>query len=125
MTIKKSFITIYRRPKANNRLMNQQDWENRENWFVNREEGLTYKSSLGGEEAAEEAFHLTNAPEDCLEEDQKRLLERLEFKGPSLSVGDIVRVEPIVRTSLPEYYLCKSFGWEKFEGDVISLLKHL
>jgi len=75
-----------------------------------REEGLTYKSSLDGEEAAEEAFHLTNAPEDYLDEDQKRLLKRLEFKGPSLSVGDVVRVEPIVRTSLPEYFLCKSFN---------------
>lgn len=118
--IKKSFVTLFRLT-----------WDDsyfsvRENWFVNRESGMSYSSSLEGEEAAEEAYHLTNAPEELLSEDQKRLLNRLEFKGRSLSTGDVVKVEPVVRgSSFPEYYLCKSHGWEKYEGDTISLLKHL
>lgn len=100
--------------------------DDREKWFVVRESGFSYKSKLKGEEAAEETFHLTNAPDECLEEEQKEILKEQQFKGPSLAVGDVVRVEPIVRGSAqPEYYLCKSFGWEKYGGDVIELLKHL
>ena len=118
MKVNKSFISIYQQP------WELRNGDKREEWFVYREEKVNYKSSLSGEKAAEEAFHLTNAPEECLEDDQKELLKSLNFKGPSLSVGDVVRVEPIVRTSLPEYYICKSFGWERFEGDTISLLKY-
>lgn len=101
--------------------------EDRENWMYHRRERLSYHSSKEGEQAAEEAFELTNAPEDYLTPEQLDLLKSLKFKGPSLSVGDIVRVEPYIRQhSTPaEYYLCKSFGWEKFEGNVIELLKHL
>ena len=117
----KSNITVYRAP-WNSTIR----FEDRENWFVVREPGFFYKSALKGEEAAEEAFHLTNAPDECLEDDHKQILKEQNFKGPSLSVGDVVRVEPIVRGSkLPEYYLCKSCGWEKYCGDVIQLLKHL
>jgi len=114
-------ITVYRAPWNS-----VAHFEDRENWFVVREPGFSYKSKHAGEEAAEEAFHLTNAPDECLEEDQKQLLKEQNFKGPSLSVGDVVRVEPVVRGfKLPEYYLCKSFGWEKYCGDTIQLLKHL
>jgi hypothetical protein len=119
MKVSKSFITVYQQP------WEFRNWDSREEWLVERVEGVSYKSSLTGEAAAEMAFHLTNAPEEMLDEDQKILLEELNFKGPSLSVGDVVRVEPIVRTSLPEYYLCKSTGWEKFAGDTITLLKYL
>ena len=111
----KSNITVYR--ALWNSLVH---FEDRENWHVIRGPGISYRSKLVGEEAAEEAFHITNAPEDCLEDEHKKILTEQQFKGPSLSVGDIVRVEP-----MPEYYLCKSFGWEKYEGDVIQLLKHL
>ena len=100
----------------------------RENWFEDRNQHISFDCEETGEKAAELAFHLTNAPEEILEEDQKRLLKRLEFQGPSLSVGDIVRVAPYLQnanSALPEYYLCKSFGWEKFEGNTIQLLKHL
>ena len=119
MKVTKSLITVYQES------WNNRNWFSREQWFVDREEKISYKSALTGKEAAEEVFHLTNAPEEMLDENQKNLLKKLNFKGPSLSVGDIVRVEPIVRTSLPEYYLCKSVGWEKFEGDTITLLKYL
>ena len=88
--------------------------------------GLEFRTTSKGESAAEEAFHITNAPEEMLTEEQKIILKDTGFKGPSLSVGDIVKISPIVHGSyLPEYYLCKSVGWEKFEGDVIQLLKHL
>jgi hypothetical protein len=119
MKVNKSLITIYQQP------WESRNWDSREDWLVERLEGISYKSDLCGEAAAEQAFHLTNAPENCLNDEEKILFKSLNFKGPSLSVGDVVRVEPIVRTSLPEYYLCKSFGWEKFTGDTITLLKYL
>lgn len=117
----KSRVTIYRLPWSL-----EYRYE-RENWFQNRAQGITFDSLQEGEKAAEEAFHLTNAPLECLEDEQKELLEKLQFKGPSLSVGDVVCIEPYVKKhSTPcEYYLCQSFGWEKFEGDVIELIKHL
>jgi hypothetical protein len=118
----KSNVTVYRAPWTPLLRFS----EDRENWYVEREPGFSYQSKLKGEEAAEEAFHLTNAPEDCLEDNHKEILAEQQFKGPSLSVGDVVRVEPIVKGSkMPEYYLCKSFGWERYGGDVIQLLKHL
>lgn len=98
----------------------------RDNWYIERQSGFSYQSKFEGEKAAEEAFHLTNAPDDCLEEDQKQILIDQNFKGPCLSVGDVVRVESSVKGSMmPEYYLCKSFGWEKYKGNVIELLKYL
>jgi hypothetical protein len=116
----KSTVTIYRRPWQLEIL------DNRENWYQDREDGLTYVSDLQGEAAAEEAFHLTNAPTDCLNENQQEMLSLLNYKGPSLSVGDVVRVEqyPKQHSTPADYYLCKSFGWEKYEGDVIQLIKH-
>jgi hypothetical protein len=120
MKEKKYCVTIFRLPWGKTI-----DWERREEWYLFREEGMSFKTHLAGEEAAEEAFHLTNAPEDCLEESQKEFLRFLNFKGPSLSVGDIVRVAPVLRDTFSDYYICKSFGWEKYEGDYFKLLKHL
>ena len=120
MKAKRSYVTIFRRPWEINI-----DWDKREEWYQSRSEGMSYASSLVGEEAAEEAFHITNAPDECLTDSQKQLLKEQNFKGPSLSVGDVVKVGPIIREVLPEYYMCKSFGWEKFGGNVIELLKHL
>jgi hypothetical protein len=101
------------------------EWDKREDWYLTREEGMSYKSSLKGEEAAEQAFHITNAPDDCLSEDEKLILKQQDFKGPSLSSGDIVKVSPIVYSGVSDYYMCKSFGWEKFSGDYFKLLRHL
>jgi hypothetical protein len=117
----KSVVTVYKF------YWTEETFNKREEWFQDREQGIVYTSKLSGEKAAEEVFHLTNAPEECLTEAQKSLLQFLEFKGPSLSVGDIVRVEeyPKYHSGPAEYYLCKSFGWEKFQGDVIELMKWL
>lgn len=102
------------------------DYKNRENWYQPRISGMIYYTDLEDEKAAEEAFHLTNAPEECLSEEHKNLLSKQNFKGPCLSVGDVVRVEPVLRGyCLANYYLCKSFGWEKYEGDRLKLLRYL
>jgi hypothetical protein len=119
---KKFNVTLFRLPWTTSH------FEDREKWFIGRESGMSYYTDLGGEKAAEEAFHLTNAPSDLLTEEQKQILKEENFKGPSLSVGDVVRVESVIRlntNSFPEYYLCKSFGWEKYNEDPISLLRHL
>jgi len=118
----KSNITIYRLPWDVSFNLN-----NRENWLQYREAGVSYDSNLDGEAAAEEAFELTNAPLEYLNESQQELLKSLEFKGPSLSVGDVVRVDPLIfwGPKLPEYYLCKSHGWEKYDGDSIKLIAFL
>jgi len=119
--MKKTEITLFRLPWNVSTLRNE-----RENWFQDRVSGLSYYTDLEGEQAAEEAFHITNAPEDYLTDDQKEVLLKHNFKGPSLLVGDVVRVESVVRgRDLPEYYLCKSFGWEKFDGDRFHFLRHL
>ena len=117
----KSTVTLYELPWT------LQHLDIREDWFVDREEGIIYPSELEGEAAAEEAFHLTNAPTDYLTESQQEMMKLLDFKGPSLSVGDVVKVESYPRDNkrLPAYYLCKSFGWEKFNKDTIQLIKHL
>lgn len=112
----KSKITIYRLPWG-------RELNDRENWFHHRDEGFSYSTALEGEAAAEECFHITNAPEECLTDNQKEILTEADFKGPALSVGDIVKVQPLTKPN--EYFLCKSYGWEKYEGDVIELIKNL
>lgn len=118
----KSVVTLYRRPWGTFVTLDE-----REKWFAKREIGFSYTSELDGEAAAEEMFHVTNAPIELLTEDQQNMLKLLHFNGPSLSVGDIVRVESYLKKhSTPsEYYLCKSFGWEKYGGDVIDLIKYM
>lgn len=58
----------------------------------------TYEWPMSGEEAAEEAFDLTNNP--------SREDERLEEygHGRSVSTGDVVEVDGVK-------YVCLSFGW--------------
>lgn len=117
----KSICTVYRLP------WNEYRHELTEDWFQTRVELFRFRTDLEGEKAAEEAFHITNAPEEILTEQQKEILKENSFKGPCLSVGDVVRVSSSSRPpgTHPDYYLCKSQGWEKFDGKVIQLLKHL
>jgi hypothetical protein len=61
---------------------------------------------------AEKMFHLTNAPVECLsEEDQAILGQKEAYKGPALSVGDVVAVESGDR--LHKRFLCLPSGWEE------------
>lgn len=73
-------------------------------WTLPRNHRYTYLTDSKGIDACEEAFTIFNAPEDYLEEWQKFIARG--YKGPSLSVGDIVEVNG-------EDYLCCSIGWEK------------
>jgi len=118
----KSTITIYKYPWSPVRFLSD-----RENWFQERESIFSFNCLLEGEEAAEFAFHVTNCPYDMLEEEFKSIVKN--FHGPSASVGDIVKVDRYMRqpgdNHVPEYYLCKSVGWEKYDDCVIELNKYL
>lgn len=70
---------------------------------LNRSNLFSYKTELSGEDAAEEAFHLTNIPSGYLTDDQKEKVEGYKFS--SLSVGDIVEVND-------EKFLCMPSGWK-------------
>jgi hypothetical protein len=52
----------------------------------------------------EVAFHLTNAPIEYVDDEYLELIK--DFRGPSLSVGDFVKVGERV-------YKCVSVGWEE------------
>lgn len=77
-------------------------------WELPRKELLSFESKLSGVEAADLAFHLTNAPDGALT--KKELSLRGEFHGPSLSVGDVVRV--VSPDGKGQEFLCNSIGWE-------------
>ena len=91
-----------------------------EDWNLARKEKISYLTHKSGFEAAEEAFHIFNAPEELLPIEQKMILEA--YDGPSLSVGDIVEVYPEEGSSIPpKAYLCASVGWQEAlieHGDV-------
>lgn len=77
-----------------------------ESWDLPRKMVYEYESplQLNGEVAAEQAYHLTNAPKEYLTEEEIDLI--IGYKGHSLSVGDVVEVDGVK-------YLCVSAGWEK------------
>jgi hypothetical protein len=73
-------------------------------WDVPRKQTLVYSTLKKGETAAEEAFHLLNAPLDLLSPWQRDIVR--DHRSHSLSVGDVVEVDG-------EKYLCASRGWIK------------
>jgi ankyrin repeat protein len=78
-------------------------------WSLVRKHVGSWETELKAEEAADEAFHILNAPEELLKPEQVTRLK--EFSGgtrrhPSLSVGDVVKVNGT-------NYLCAPMGWEK------------
>lgn len=83
------------------------------NWDLPRKATHVYLSDLDGVDAAKEAFHLTNCPFDYLSEVQQACV--LDYRGPALSVGDIVEVRPVVAggEEQVERFLCSSHGWEQ------------
>jgi hypothetical protein len=111
-------ITIFRLPWG-------QNIKNREQWYQAREHGFEFTCEHDGEEAAEHAFFITNAPLELIDSDTVEKYGLDDFRGPSLSVGDIVRVEDYVTRKMPDYFLCKTIGWEKFDGDIFEMLKYL
>lgn len=60
-----------------------------------------------GEEVAEYVFHILNAPEEMLSEEELKIAN--DFRAPgnySLSKGDVVEVDGAS-------FLCESFGWKE------------
>jgi hypothetical protein len=72
-------------------------------WDLPRTMTFTYSTNATGEAAAEEAFHIFNAPYDSLQGWQKLIVKG--YHGASISVGDIVEVDEVE-------YLCASIGWK-------------
>ena len=72
-------------------------------WSLPRKHVYTYLTDCKGSDAAEQAFHIFNAPESMLAEWQRYIAQN--YSGPSLSVGDIVEVDGVE-------YLCCSMGWK-------------
>jgi len=62
--------------------------------------GGTFETPLEGEEAAEEAFDLTNNPSRQEEREEKY------GNGRSVSSGDVIEVDGVK-------FACMSIGWEK------------
>ena len=65
------------------------------------------KKERVGEEVAELMFHILNAPEEMLSEEEIEIAN--DFRAPgnySLSTGDIVEVDGVG-------FLCQSFGWKE------------
>jgi hypothetical protein len=75
-------------------------------WNLPRKHAFTYFTDKDAEAAAEEAYHITNAPLEMLNEFEKHIAEQFRAaRTMSLSPGDVVRVGDAVE------YLCCSIGW--------------
>jgi len=70
----------------------------------------TYKSDRddwAGDRIAEKIFHILNAPEEMLKEDELVIANNFRAEEHySLSTGDVVDVDGIS-------FLCESFGWKE------------
>jgi hypothetical protein len=78
-------------------------------WDLPKHLTLTYTTEKEGQEAAEEAFHLLNAPREYLTKEEAKKVQG--FGGHSLSVGDVVEIESA--TGKKSQFLCQSCGWEE------------
>jgi hypothetical protein len=77
-------------------------------WSLPRKHTFTYYTDKDGEQAAEQAYHIFNAPETMLNEFERHIVSNAREHSHdmhSLSVGDVVRVGDEVE------YLCASEGW--------------
>ena len=84
---------------------------------ADREFALWYYSDKTGEAAAEEAFHISNAPSELLTDKQKLIKQR--WKGRSLSVGDVVSVNNVEDGNVvSERYLCCGSGWKQIKKEL-------
>ena len=97
-----------------------QDYDRNSRWLsqaaewsgINRIERARYTvrhdESITVELLAEDAFAVFNAPDECLTENQ--LLRKRLYRGPSLSVGDIVQIHR--DGVLHAECLCMPCGWD-------------
>lgn len=92
------------------------------NWRLFRNTAdVTILSEKEGEDAAELIFDRTNGD---------RVGAFADYKGASLSVGDVVKIERFQRPT--QYALCLSFGWEVIDNSsfedqhkIITFTQHL
>jgi hypothetical protein len=90
-------------------------------WEVTRRVIASYQTALGGEDAANQAFKIFNAPPEDLDPNEREILG--DFRGPSLSVGDIVEVHPPTDSKEKAMaFLCESMGWDSKEINPDSTL---
>ena len=87
--------------------------------FVTRETIFEYdlptiKKERFAEEVAELVFHITNAPEEMLSEQELECASAFRNKkNYSLSTGDIVEVDG-------DHFLCESVGWKKVDPSIMQ-----
>ena len=93
--------------------LHTQDWHSlgnrdKDGWDKDRKLAFSYEveSELDPEGLAEQAFHITNAPTEFIPEELRFVRE--QYRGPSLSVGDVVVVDG-------KEFLCAGCGWETRE----------
>lgn len=93
--------------------------EDREHRFTEQEDAhrkfaFWYWTTKTGENAAQEAFHISNAPDELLSPREKDI--KLRWKVRSLSVGDAVLVRPKSYGSYQDKsYLCCGSGWKELK----------
>jgi hypothetical protein len=69
---------------------------------------MTHDARVSDLEIAQEAFHIFNAPDECLT--SRQLLRKRDYRSYSMSVGDIVKIWRDGR--LVCECLCCPIGWE-------------
>ena len=78
----------------------------------------TIKKERFAEEAAELVFHITNAPEEMLSEEELEVAKAFRDEGNySLSTGDIVEVDG-------DMFLCESIGWKKVDPSIMQQMEN-
>lgn len=101
-------VEIYLNEDGEHRFTEQED--------AHRKFAFWYWTTKTGEDAAQEAFHISNAPDELLSPGEKDI--KLRWKGRSLSVGDAVLVRPKSYGSYQDKsYLCCGSGWKELKLD--------
>ena len=99
-------VEIYLNEDGEHRFTEQED--------AHRKFAFWYWTTKTGEDAAQEAFHISNAPDELLSPREKDI--KLRWKGRSLSVGDTVLVRPKSYGSYQDKsYLCCGSGWKELK----------
>jgi hypothetical protein len=112
----KSLVKIY--IQDYNKIASANKFPLHADWNLERNLKKEYKTDLVGIDAAEQAFKIFN--KENLTQKEREILG--DYNAPSLSVGDVVEVHPLLdhkekSTAMamkkPTAYLCDSFGWKE------------
>ena len=83
-----------------------------DDWDIGQKPVFVYVGKGEGQTAAELGFLLLNEPEHP---------EARGFRGPSLSVGDIVEVAPLEPEGITKCFLCANLGWDEKVGTLAKI----